>query len=126
MARYDVRTAALALDIPYPTLDVLLARHDVCGVTRSAQGIRRTVDDAALVTLRIAIDLRDGLGVSFERGLEIARGLQRSGEARQGAVTISVNLEAVRLDLAARLSDAIERAVPIRRGRPPRGSGGLA
>lgn len=119
MARYDVRTAALALDVPYDSLDVILARHDVPGVVKASQGVKRTVDDGALVILRLAFDLRDGLGLPFERAVATAQRLATQGSASAGEITLSADLPALRSGLALRVSDAVERSVPVRRGRPP-------
>lgn len=119
MARYDVAVAALALDVPARWLDSVLARHDVPGVTRSVQGVRRTISDDAMLLLACARDLHLEGRVPVPVALEAAAALVRDGQWRTGTVTWSVALPTLRQELATAIADAIERAVPRRRGRPP-------
>lgn len=126
MARYDVRLAAVALDVAYRWLDGVLARHRVEGVTSEVQGIRRTVSDDALVTLAIVRDLHAQAGLPIGRAIEIAERLEPDGRLRLGIVTVAVDRHAVARDLAPQVADAVERVVPRRRGRPPGQSGEAA
>ncbi|MCE2942040.1 MAG: hypothetical protein ACK53A_08520 [Gemmatimonadota bacterium] len=120
MARYDVRLAAVALDVGYQWLDSLLARHPVAGVVAESQGVRRTVTDDALVTLAIVRDLHHDLGLPLGRAVAVAESLQASGAMRAGLVALTVDRSQVVDQLAPRVSEALERIVPRRRGRPPR------
>lgn len=119
MARYDVRVAALALDVPYRWLDSVLARHNVAGVTAESQGVRRSVADESLTILAIARDLHEQLGLPIARALDAAHRLQADGQLRAGAVSLSIARPALEASLAAAAADAVERVVPRRRGRPP-------
>lgn len=120
MARYDVRLAAVALDVEYHWLDSLLARHSVVGVVAESQGVRRTVTDDALVTLAIVRDLYRELGLPIGRAVAVAESLKESGAVRAGYVALTVDRSRVADRLAPRVAEALERIVPRRRGRPPK------
>lgn len=120
MARYDVRVAALALDVPYQWLDSLLARHHVLGVTAEVQGVRRSLTPDALARLTIARDLHESLGLPIARALEAADRLLASGVLAAGAVTLSVDRHALETAVAHAAAEAVDRVVPRRRGRPPK------
>lgn len=119
MARYDVRLAAVALDVPYRWLDGVLARHRVEGVTSEVQGIRRTVSDEALVTLAIVRDFHAQVGLPIGRAIEIAERMAPEGRLALGVVAVAVDRPAIARALAPQVADALERVVPRRRGRPP-------
>lgn len=120
MARYDVRLAALVLDVPYPWLDVLLARHDVPGVGRAESGARRTISDDGLLTLAIARDLHHELGLPAPRALRVAATLAATGCASVGVVSLNLDVAALRRQLLQAAADGVERVIPRRRGRPPK------
>jgi hypothetical protein len=118
---YDVRAAALALDIPYRSLDVLLARHDVPGVSKGGQGVSRRVSDEGLLRLAVADELWRVLQLDVPAGLALADGLiSAGGELTAGDLRLTVDLVRLRARLASRMTDVIERVVPVRRGRPPK------
>jgi hypothetical protein len=126
MARYDVRVAALALRVEYDWLDTTLAKIEVPGVARGGQGVRRTLTDSAVAILATAIELHDKLGVSLERGVALADALLRvpGGAIHLGSVTVTVDTAQIQRRLLGQLTDAMERVVPVRRGRPPRATPG--
>ncbi len=121
MPRYDVRVTALTLDVPYDWLDTSLARLDLPGMTKGGRGVRRSLSDQAVLTLSIALQLTEALGVGLERAIALANALTEApdGIVQAGPVTLRVDLPAAQAELRARLRDALERVVPIRRDRPP-------
>jgi hypothetical protein len=121
MPRYDVRTAALALDVPYAWLDVTLARYPVAGVSKSGPGASRSVTEEAVATLRLARDFTEHLKVPIAEAIQVAEALLASptGTVGRGALRLGVDRERLAGDLRQRLEDATWRAVPRRRGRPP-------
>jgi hypothetical protein len=120
MARYDVRVVALALDVPYPWLDTTLARIEVPGVTRRGHGVRRSATEHAVVVIGLALELVRELGVGMERGVAVAQTLagEAAGGLQMGLVTLSVDVLQFQRQIHLRLQEAVERAVPVRRGRP--------
>jgi hypothetical protein len=119
VARYDVAVAALALDVKAQWLDTLLARHDIVGVTRVTQGVRRTISEEAMVQLAIIRDLHVGGGLPIPAAVAMSQVLSQRGEVTAGVVRWVADLPLLRQQVAAQVADAIERAVPRRRGRPP-------
>ena len=120
MPRYDVRVAALALDVPYRWLDTLLARHDIAGVTSEAQGVRRSLTEESLFVLTLVRDLHHHLGLPLGRAVDTAHRLQAAGMLELGTLRLQLSPDRMRGDIARDLTDALERVVPRRRGRPPR------
>ncbi|MDX2182699.1 MAG: hypothetical protein SFW08_01830 [Gemmatimonadaceae bacterium] len=120
MPSYDVRAASLALDVPYAALDVLLARHDIVGVSKGGQGVARRIHDDGLLRLAIALQIQPVIGSDTRSALHLAEQLVSAGGVlAEGPLEIRVDLAAVRSALMARMSDVVERVVPVRRGRPP-------
>ncbi len=122
MPRYDARVAAAALDVEYRWLDTTLPRLDLDGVAGGGRGRRRTLTDQSILLLLVARELTESLGLPLERAVGLARRLLEdpAGSIDAGPVHLTVDLPRCQALLRERLASAVELAVPIRRGRPPR------
>lgn len=122
MARFDVRVAAVALQIGPEWLSVLLTRFPIVGVTRGRRGVTRTLSLDAVVCVGLAHALVQDAGVGAGPALDLAHRLLREpgGELRlgNGSVRLSIDAAAARRAASARLALAVEQSVDIPRGRP--------
>lgn len=122
MRAYTVATAAVTLRMPAKWVDNVLSHHSIAGVAKARQGIARRLSPNAILNLEVAIRLSNSLSIPTARALELARELtEKTGELSTGkGITITLDLEAIRADLAERLAHAVEIAPLPRRGRPVR------
>lgn len=122
MRAYTVATAAVALRVSNKWVDNVLSRYSLHGVTQSRQGIARRLTVEAVIVLEIALRLGRSLEIPLATSLRIARALAahgRAGDEFPGTlIHLTVDLEAVRATVAARLADAVESTPVPRRGRP--------
>jgi hypothetical protein len=122
---YDVKVAALALDVPPKWLDNLLSHHQVPGVQRGRQGVDRRIADHGLTAIAIVRLLCDEIGLPVPRAVQLAQQLYAS-EPRvssirtESGVVVELPVAAIEATLRERLPDALLAAPTARRGRPPR------
>ncbi len=116
-------TAAFALGIAKKDLDNILSRYTVRGFARVRQGVPRRLSLASIEQVALAIDLTRVYGIPTPVALLLA---EEALSSREGVITspgghlaIHVDVERIRRDLQAKLTDAIEHVIPPRRGRPP-------
>lgn len=116
-------TAAFALGIHKKDLDNILSRYPIRGYERGRQGIARRLSMASIEQVAIAIDLTRDYSIPIPTALLLAEEALSSREgviaAPGGHLALHVDLERIRRDLHAKLTDAIEFVIPPRRGRPP-------
>jgi hypothetical protein len=143
MARvYDIVVAALAIHVDRKWLDNLTSQHSIPGTEHVARGVARRLALRALVIAAIVRELNQRIGVPVARAVALSTQLldQRdrvvpdvsspsgtppradSVQTIRISETISVLIDVGRIerDIETRLVDAMETAVPRRRGRPPR------
>lgn len=123
MPAYDVHAVAEALDITPKQLDNLLSRNRLHGVDRKRRGVTRRLTVGAAVTIKLGWELAKALRIPMPTALDLASGLEQSGESRLAAgefVEIRVDVARLKADVSARLDVAVEAVGRRPRGRPPR------
>ncbi len=91
------------------------------GVRSARQGKSRAIGPRAIVTIAVALELTEHLGVSLPAAIETAARLVEQGEHQPTPeLAIRLDVAAVERRIALRLADAVEANPPARRGRPPR------
>ena len=122
MRAYTVAAAAVSLGISPKTLDNVLVRYEITGVSRARQGVSRRLTARAVMTLDLALRLSRSASIPVGAALTLAAtALQQSLsnlELEKG-ITLSFDLELLKSSLDRRLADAVEVAPVPRRGRPP-------
>jgi hypothetical protein len=119
MRAYTVATVAVALRVEPKWLDNLLTHHTVPGVSRKRQGLPRRLTPEAVTVLEIVLRLTRSLGLPVARALMFAR--DHAGSAyREEGIALTVDADAVRADVEARLAEAVELTPTPTRGRPRR------
>jgi hypothetical protein len=92
----------------------------VAGVVRGGQGVGRRIHDDGLLRLAVALHAQAFLGCDTKAALALTERLLASGGVlREGPLELRLDLAAIRAALASRMSEVVERVVPVRRGRPP-------
>ena len=122
---YDVRTVALALDVSVKWVDNLLSHHQLLGVTRSRQGVGRTISDDGLLAIELVRLLADfGLGVARAVSIVSETLAARSlGELRfvdRSGIELTFPIALVERRLRDRMIDALDGVARVPRGRPRR------
>lgn len=116
-------TAAFALGIQKKDLDNILSRYPVRGFERGKQGLSRRLSLASIEQVAIAIDLSRDYSIPIPTALILAEEALGSREgvipSPGGHLALHVDVERIRRDIQAKLTDAIEYIIPPRRGRPP-------
>jgi hypothetical protein len=122
---YDLRAAALTVDVPLKWLDNLLSQNELPGVRRSRQGVQRRISEEGLMAIELVRMLTRDLGVPVKRAAQLAANVVSArGSSEIRAVTESgMVLLFPAIEIASRLRnrvmDAVEIAGSVRRGRPP-------
>ena len=148
MRVYDVAVASLAIGVEKKWLDNLTSQHSLPGTDHFARGVPRRLSMRALVTAALVRQLNRELGVPVARAVDLAAaiilvdlppvavagagagvgigeplvavGLQSLRTVNVTAViSLTVDLHGLERDIERRLLEAMETAVPRRRGRPP-------
>lgn len=119
MPAYDVAAVAEALDIPLRRLDNLLCRNDIPGAARHRRGVGRVLTTEAAVTISLALDLSDCLGIPLASALRLAGWLQAK-ELRGRFVVLRADVERLHASVSIRLNEAVEAVGKRSRGRPRR------
>lgn len=139
MARaYDIAVAALALKVDRKWLDNLTSQRSIPGTDHVARGVARRLTLRALLIAAIVRELNQLLAIPVARAVVLAtelldrRDRDAAGAAQEARPIPAPELSfgehiALRIDVArierrveTRLIEAMETAVPRRRGRPPR------
>jgi hypothetical protein len=124
---YDVRTVALALDVPSKWLDNVLSHYSIPGVTRQRQGVERRITDEGV----LAIDLVRQLavfGVGAARAVSIAQVAlmtRGGGDLRYvdaSGIVLVFPSASIERRLRERMIDAVDAVASVRRGRRARRS----
>ena len=122
MRAYTVAAAAVSLGIAPKTLDNILIRYEVAGVSRTRQGISRRLSTRSVLTLDIALRLSRSapmpLGTALSLASIVLEHSHSSIELEKG-ITLSFDLRLLESDLDVRLAEAVEVSPAPRRGRPP-------
>jgi hypothetical protein len=116
-------TAAFALGVAKKDLDNILSRYPIRGYERGRQGVARRLSLASIEQVALAIDLARDYSIPIPTALLLA---EEALSSREGVITspaghlaLHVDLDRIRRDLHAKLTEAIEHLIPPRRGRPP-------
>lgn len=120
MRRYNVATAALALDVEPKWVDNALARLDLPGLFPRARGKARLLTQENVLALFLARRLSLALDVSLAKSLELAAQLARDGGVERDGFRLAVDSTQAREYLANRLAASVEAVIVPRRGRPRR------
>lgn len=116
-------TAAFALGIAKKDLDNILSRYPVRSFERGRQGSARRLSLASIEQVALAIDLARDFSIPIPTALVLAEEALASHEgviaSQGGHLAIHVDLDRIRRELQAKLTEAIEYMIPPRRGRPP-------
>jgi hypothetical protein len=118
---YDLPAVAHATDFEAKQLDNLLSRNPLPGVEKKRRGVARRLTPDVAVTVRLAKELSEVLGVPPGSLLAIASRIQRDGRDEidmGGFATLRVDLSLLRASTLARLDNAVEVVGRRRRGRP--------
>ncbi len=122
MRSYDVAVTSLAIDAPAKWTDNVLSQHTVPGIISQTRGVARRIPYSSLVLLAITRRLHVGFGIGVATALALALDIVRNEPecaVSSGPFTLRLDLRALELELAHRISDALESAPQPRRGRPP-------
>ena len=121
MRAYTVAAAAVSLGISRKTLDNVLIRHDIAGVSRARQGVSRRLTARAVMTLDLALRLSRSASIPIGAALTLAATALQQSRSRlelEKGITLSFDLPLLQSSLDARLAHAVEVAPAPRRGRP--------
>ena len=121
MRAYTVAAAAVALNTEPKWLDNLLSHHEVPGVDRGRQGMRRALAPSSILVVAVAKILVNDLGIPIARAVALAARLCADDDgvhAPSPDVSLRVDRDAIARRLERRLAEAAELVVPPRRGRP--------
>ena len=140
---YNVAVASLAIGVDRKWLDNLTAQHSLPGAEHFARGVPRRLSMRALVTAALVRELNRELGVPVSMAVALAAGMVGNAPAAVGVgvgvgeplgvvaiqslrtvnvtplISLTVDLHGLERDIDRRLLEAMETAVPRRRGRPP-------
>ena len=121
MPVYDSAAAAEALDITSKQLDNIVSRHSLSGVERHRRGVGRRISADAVMVVGVAAELARATRMPIEVALDLARTtVGTSGEVKIGRfATLTVDVDAIRAFVAARLNSAVEMVGRRQRGRRP-------
>lgn len=123
MPLYNSATTAAALGLPPKWLDNLLSHNDLAGVQAEAQGVSRRLSLSAVLTIALARELIENLGVSSAISLQLAGKLLQLSDSTLVIgqhLQLRVSLTSLRASVLEQLSHAVEAAPTPRRGRPPK------
>ena len=122
MRSYTVATVALTLGVTAKWIDNALSRFRVAGVVQKGQGISRRLTPQSVVSLHIAIELCNSLGLPLAAALQTAQQITAEGSfSRIGLFPfafLTVDVDATTRELSERLAQAVEIAPVPKRGRP--------
>ncbi len=121
MPLYNTATAAAALGVTPKWLDNLLSHNKIDGVSRARQGIARRLSLRGVESVAVVRDLSSALGIPVASAIAIARQLlHEPGRAHSvsSALKLSLDIPALRRQVAASLAHAVEVAHHPARGRP--------
>ncbi|GAC1318536.1 MAG: hypothetical protein NVSMB22_00450 [Chloroflexota bacterium] len=117
---YSPAVAAIAIGAPRRWVGNVINQHRFPGLVRPGRGNDIEIPSDALLVLAVVMRLSHGAGLPVYRATEIAKTMcEESGMwwAADGSVSINIDLDLIRQDLARRLVDAVESPERRRRGR---------
>jgi hypothetical protein len=125
MAAYSVATAALALGIERKRLENILSRYEILGTGLGRQGKARRLSRQTIINLAAMVQLETVLSIPAPAAAELVRTARKLSEETAGPVQITrgsialiIDFAAIERALLAQLSEALEMAPRLRRGRP--------
>ena len=121
MKTLSTDTAAAALGVDRKILDNVLAREGRSLIAKGSRGMRRRIPLDALERIAIAFILNRDLGISIERGIELAGRILDSPAQHVSIGSLgALTFDAPRLRKALELSiyEALESVPERTRGRP--------
>jgi hypothetical protein len=123
MARhYHIDIAVFAANSDRKWVDNLLSHFDVPGVDSAKQGVARRFSQPGVYHVALTRRLWLDAGMSVEAALAAARRLLSDPSGRlllAPSLELTLDRDAFRTEIDARISEAVESIVPRRRGRPP-------
>ncbi|MEX2154793.1 MAG: hypothetical protein WD825_15735 [Gemmatimonadaceae bacterium] len=129
MARvYSAKLVALTVGVQPKWLDNLLSHHDLPGVSRSRQGLERSINDDGVLAIEVVRALVSELEVPIAKAVSIAQAAlaARSPSEMRFVVEPSVSVLFAVLEIEHRLREriieAVEAVAHVPRGRPRRPS----
>ena len=120
---YDIRVAALTLDVGTKWVDNLLSHHSLPGCSGSGRGVDRLINDVGLLAIAVVLRLNKQLGIPLGRAATLVSrtfngGMLADPIVSDGGVRILVGVEELEREIRERLVDSLQSAPRIRRGRP--------
>jgi len=123
MPLYNTATAAAALDVTPKWLDNLLSHNDIHGLQPESQGVSRRLSLSTITILSLAKELIDTLELTVPAALRVATRIVASPASEliiSTRLRVTLEPDALKADVLARLVRAVEIAPTPRRGRPPK------
>jgi hypothetical protein len=121
MPSYNTASTATALHVSHKWLDNLLSHNKIAGVSQERQGISRRVSIEAVLVIALTKTLTQTTGLSTQSAVKLAEQLIESQTGTlhlSPAITITVDLPALRHQTLANLAHAVEVTPHPVRGRP--------
>ena len=123
MPLYNTTTTAAALGVKPKWLDNLLSHNDIQGLQSESQGVSRRLSLGTVITLALAKELIDTIGLPAPAALRLAVRINNnpvSEIALSPHLSVSTRADALKAAVLSRLAGAVEVAPTPRRGRPPK------
>lgn len=126
MRSFDIRVAALTLSVGQKWIDNLLALYPLRGIRRGRQGVQRRITEEGLLLIELVRMLSADLGVPLRVAAKLASDALMEGNGGElvtrtpSGLRVSFPVDTIQTQLRLRAQDAVESAVRVRRGRPPR------
>ena len=122
MPVYDLAAVAEALDRPGKQIDNILSRNNITGIEHTKRGVTRRIALDAVLTLRVALELVDAVGLSIPAALDAAAIIrERRGTLQIGSFgRMVIDLDALEESTVTYLNRAVETVGRRARGRRPR------
>jgi hypothetical protein len=122
MPSFHIDLATRVADVDHKWVDNLLTRFPIPGVEHADRGTARRVSLNGVRLIALVSRLNRQLGLSVGSAVGLAqRVLASEGEVDLGpGIELRLDLRTFIADIDARVAEAAEVLVPVRRGRPPR------
>lgn len=123
MRHYHVDVARFAAKADHKWVDNLLSHFDVPGVERARQGLSRRISADGIYHIALIRILNRDAGLSTSAAVSLAERLLSSAghrvELAEG-LDLELDVERLRRQVDAAITEGVESLAPARRGRPPR------